>query len=567
MNKLQLKNWSPIFLIIVVGVSLRLYKNFSSSLIPGINGGYYPFQVKLILENFKLGFNDMPFIFYFQALIVKILTFFVDTDIDILIINTSKIVDSIFPTLVVLPIFILARKQFENKLIPSNIYIITLCAYSILSISSASVFCSDYQKNAVGIVWLASSCLGVYLYLKNGQLKYIYIALIFITLNLITHIGTLGAFICFILVLFSIIIVTEKKQLFKHKRKILILISIAIISVFILKFIDAKRFERLIHFILSPFNFFENPVIFFLLNNNPITIGSYIGSYIIFNLLSIFGLIYLLKKKYSFEKRIWVYTLAISFTGLFMCSPLIGMNWSFRFLWISYIFIVIQYIFIFSVMPNRRNRILLLSFFLLSLLIFSKKSINPKKPFISEESYAELTTLKDRIKFDENTIILTTHGLEWWTGFSLNTYVGQGYSLTKKEFNKYNSVYVLLQKKGNNYGNSAWSHFLDVEVPNTAIEKFNGDFFQVYKLNEPLNFDKSISKPPLIFGKIITLNDNYIIVKNNLSKHKVLINNSTRVELKSNQLKKLEKGMKIKIWGNRLPFSNTIEALTIHQID
>ncbi|MCF6280586.1 MAG: hypothetical protein L3J14_09610 [Flavobacteriaceae bacterium] len=222
MNKLQLKNWNSIFLIIVAGILLRLYKNFSSSLIPGINGGYYPFQVKLILENSKLGFSDMPFIFYFQALIVKILTFFVDTDIDTLIINTSKIVDSIFPTLVVLPVFILARNQFKNKLIPSNIYIITLCAYSILSISSASMLCSDYQKNAVGIVWLASSCLGVYLYLKNGQLKYIYITLIFVTLNLITHIGTLGAFICFILTLFSIIIITEKKQLFKHKRKILI---------------------------------------------------------------------------------------------------------------------------------------------------------------------------------------------------------------------------------------------------------------------------------------------------------------------------------------------------------
>jgi hypothetical protein len=565
--KIKFNNWSPIFLIIAIGISLRLYKNFSTTLIPGINGGYYPFQVKLILENFRLGFNDMPFVFYFQAFIVKILTFFIDTNIDTLIINTSKIVDSVFPTLVVLPIFILARKQFEDKPITSNIYIIALCAYSILSISSISMLCSDYQKNAVGIVWLASSCLGVYFYLKSGQLKYIYITLVFVVLNLITHIGTLGAFVFFILITFSIIIVTEKKKLFRHLSKITVLICLAIIAVFILQFIDLKRFERLIHFISSPLSFFENPVIYFLLNNNPKTIASYLGSYIIFNSLGIFGLLYLLKKKYLFEKRIWVFAVAISLTGLFMCSPLIGVNWSFRFLWISYIFIIIQYVFVFSVIANRRNRLLVLSFFLLTLLIFSKKSIQPKKTFISEDSYAELITLKDKIKFDDNTIILTTHGLEWWTGFSLNTYIGQDYSLTIKEFNKYSSVYVLIQKKGNNFENSGWSHFLDVEVPITATKKFDGDFFQLYQLNEPLNFDKSISAPPLTFGEIITLTNEYIVLENMVSKYKVIINNTTRIELKASQEKSLKEGMKIEIWGNRVPFSDKIEAHTIHQIN
>jgi len=51
---------------------LRLVFNFSYELIPGINGGYYPLQIRTVLESGRLGFPDMPLYFYLNAGLVRL---------------------------------------------------------------------------------------------------------------------------------------------------------------------------------------------------------------------------------------------------------------------------------------------------------------------------------------------------------------------------------------------------------------------------------------------------------------------------------------------------------------
>lgn len=566
MNKTKLKAWIPIILLILIGVSIRLANNFSTSLIPGVNGGYYPFQVKSILDNFRLGYSDMPFIFYFQALIVKILTIFIKGDINHIIIVTSKIVDSILPTLIVLPVFILARKQFKDKSIKSDIYIITLCAFSVLYFSFIGILGSDLQKNSTGLVWLSFSLLGLYLYIMDKRKKNLYITVIFVLLNFLTHIGTFGAFVCFGMIYGLISIFTLGKQIAKLKKHILIISGIIIVFLAALLILDVQRFDRLITFVVSPLTFFENPEILFLLNKQPITTGPWLGNYIVCNFLAIFGLIYILKNRQSFQAGVWKYVLSLSLAGLFMSSPLLGIDWSARFLWISIVFLILEYIFIFSIMTKKRNRLILVSFFILVMVVFLQPSLYPKRPHITEESYNELYKIGDSISFTENSIILTRHGLEWWSGLVLNTYVGQDYSLTIQEYYKYDSVYILVQKNGNNYKNLGWSHFLEVEIPASATKKFDGNYFELYKLNEPLNYDRYISKPPLAYGEILEITDNQLLIGNEKYKYKIVLTGKTRVYFKTDS-KKLRIGMQIEIWGKRVPFSLKIKAETIHEIE
>ena len=81
-----------IFVAIVL-IALRLFYNFSTDLIPGVNGGYYPLQVRLIIETASLGFSDMPLYFYFNAAIVWFVSSITTIEINTIIINTVKIVE------------------------------------------------------------------------------------------------------------------------------------------------------------------------------------------------------------------------------------------------------------------------------------------------------------------------------------------------------------------------------------------------------------------------------------------------------------------------------------------
>ena len=81
-------------LITLTAIFLRLYISFSHNLILGVDGGYYPLQVRNILNTGFLSFNDVPLYFYFCASIVKVISFLGFTITDETIISVIKIIDS-----------------------------------------------------------------------------------------------------------------------------------------------------------------------------------------------------------------------------------------------------------------------------------------------------------------------------------------------------------------------------------------------------------------------------------------------------------------------------------------
>ena len=95
--------------------TFRLWKKINSYPY-GINGGYYPLQVRILLNTGHLGFSDMPLYFYFNVFFVKIASLITSIDTDNLIINTSKIIDSISLPLLVIPLYLIDKNIFENTL-------------------------------------------------------------------------------------------------------------------------------------------------------------------------------------------------------------------------------------------------------------------------------------------------------------------------------------------------------------------------------------------------------------------------------------------------------------------
>ena len=95
----------PYLLFGLLLLIFRAYINFSTELVPGLNGGYYPLQVRTILENGSLGFPDMPLYFYLNAFAVQVLQGFTNFPLDTLIINTTKVFDTVLLPLTIIPLF------------------------------------------------------------------------------------------------------------------------------------------------------------------------------------------------------------------------------------------------------------------------------------------------------------------------------------------------------------------------------------------------------------------------------------------------------------------------------
>ncbi|MFA7044400.1 MAG: hypothetical protein WC186_08645, partial [Bacteroidales bacterium] len=220
------------FLLGLIALSIRLYLNFSQELIPGVNGGYYPLQVRSILTNGLLGFSDMPLLFYFDAYLIKFITFFGLSLTDTLIMNVVKIVDSFSIPLLLIPLYKIIRLEGHKT---PKIFETSIISFAVLSFSPL-ILTSDLQKNALAITFLF--CFVGYLlsYLNNKKRFEMILSIVFLILIGLTHFGTF-----IIAVLFLVLIIG-----YIYKRKAIIPLSIVIlIGLGFIAAFDITRLNRL----------------------------------------------------------------------------------------------------------------------------------------------------------------------------------------------------------------------------------------------------------------------------------------------------------------------------------
>ena len=384
----------------------------------------------------------MPLVFYLEATITEIISIFSSLDFKDAIISATKVTDSVVPPLLAIPVFLLGAKLTKGLGWEKTFYTYVLCAFSVLYFSFIVILASDYHKNAIGLIFVAFCLYNIYKYNLHKGKKQLILAFLFFCLCLLTHIGCFGALLLFVLVFTFFKIIRQRNIIRKYWKSLFVAVLALSASIILLALLDNQRFERLTTFLSSPLTFFENPVLWFLLDNQPIVHGLALMNLLVANVLSILGFVYILIRRKRFEPNEQVFALAIATSSLFLSSPLIGLDWSERFINISFVFIVIQYLFIYKIMTKKFFRVASLSFFILAIVYSFRPAILGKRPHITDEAYQELLTIKQDIPLGENSIVITRHGLEWWSGFVLDTKVGQEFSLSKSDFEKYDSVFA-----------------------------------------------------------------------------------------------------------------------------
>lgn len=474
----------PLAFIIGVAASIRWRANFGG-LMPGVNGPYYPVQVRSLLENGRLGFPDFPFVFWLEALVAKLLFALKMGPLSDCIMWASKGVDAVFPALAAVPAFLLTRswvlngtRRFWSALV--------VAAFSILFLFALFTI-ADLQKNSVGDVWLFFFIYYLYQALRQRSRRAFVVAGAFFVLTGLTHIGCFGVAIVFLVVTAtaSLLLEPARRQMILRGAGFLLLLLATTTAVLYL-FFDPARVERLLTVFLLPAELFEKPVLFTSLspfNVPPLIVG---------NIVAIGGMVLLTRRWTTIEPAHRLTVLAAVPLTFLLASPFFGQEWSAR---LSVMALIPTAVVLAFLLTHLRSWIatFVLTAGVLVLIVFSVMvSSGPgfRPAGISEASYGELHQLRDLIAQPEETLVLARHGLEWWAAWVLETDVGQRPDLEPEVWDQYAEILFLEQIAGSaGYGPGGGGPFgppfPEVRIPPDAEILFEGQYFRLARAAQP----------------------------------------------------------------------------------
>jgi len=458
-KKQQMKRKIIFLLIGLSAIAVRLLINFKYQLIPGINGGYYPLQIRHLLNAGSLAFADMPLLFYFDALIIKLANLVTDVEFNTLIINTIKLIDSIFYSLVLLPVFFLLKKLNPQIRLYQEIVLLFLLCFS----NSSLIFVSDIQKNgfAIPFVFLFIYFASEIRTWQNKKLLF-FTGLSFIMLAL-SHFGAFAITLFMLLVYLAV----------KYKKKALLpIFLITIFAVFLIAVFDSVRAIRLITIALQ---IFQEPAISQGLS--ALELMQILFSYTITAL----GLWVFHKKKQEItaENQVLLKTLLII---IFIFSlPLFAMEYLKR---IQLMLFVPQFLAIAILWQHLKKKsafVLMLAIILFSLLP-ALQVLKFKKPSISYAAFQDLKNIKQLT--DNETIIIARHGLEWWVAWQLECKIANE-KARNSAIKKHKTIIFLEQRKGRNILNSqSKSIFTEVKPAKGSKKIYSSNYFVAYRLQK-----------------------------------------------------------------------------------
>jgi hypothetical protein len=396
-----------------------------------VDGGYYPVQVRNILNTGFLSFKDVPLYFYFCASIVKGISFLGFTVTDATIISVIKIVDSAALPLLAIPLYKLVTRKEQPVSVPAAIAILS---FAILSFTPF-VILGDLQKNAFAIPLAFMFILFCEDYLINPVRRNLIAVVISLTVIALTHFGVFVFSLAILII--GIFIIYRKKAILPSL--ILFFVGFGLIALF-----DFNRAFRLLTFWKV---IFEGPAL--LQGSLPFPLLlNFLFSY----LLAGFAVFQFRKFNNRLDKasKYMVLTLII-LIGLF-AFPLIDQEYFQRFNVLLFIPQLLLIAYIIRMNPKFAPPLSISLVLLTTLSIFMYFS-EEKKPCITDQTFHDIQNIRKLLPENrESSIVIASHGMEFWTAWALNVKVGQDRAMDKIGLDKYINVILLQQKNEEKQG-------------------------------------------------------------------------------------------------------------------
>jgi hypothetical protein len=431
---------AALMIVLVLGWYLRYQASMTTELIPGINGAYYPLQVRSILETGGLGIPDFPLLFYVNAAFALLLSIFMELNEAVVL--ATRLVDLVVPVLIAVPVMLFAFEFSQDRrksyLVGAATLLIGVVAVANTSLLRMS---GDFQKNAVALPFSLTFLYFLYRSFSHQMKRDYLLAALFFAITCLTHLGvtaltlTAGGF-------YSLIALASHPN---RRKAFLIAGSMLLIALLVLTVVylyDSTRIERLLSVVLEPDNLFspldgdDSP------NNKQMGSNFFDDRLLLGNILGILGIVLTITLRHSTDNPTRTLLWAASLTALLFASPVISPAWSQRLALMAFLPGLIPLVFLVMRTSWGWVSALGVAVFVVATTLTSPGVFTQKT--LTSEAYDELVEMKDFLE-DGETLVFAEHGLEWWVAWTMETEITNRYYLAAQAWDEYDAVYILQQ--------------------------------------------------------------------------------------------------------------------------
>ncbi len=459
-----------ISLIVLAGAAARALLLFSTPLVPGMNGAYYLVQARSLLQQGKLGIPDLPLTFVIQAILAKIVQFVSGASLESSIVFAVKFADAVLPALVAVPVFALVRRWAKRS--GADLWVPACTALAAAAGAPALVMVGDFQKNSLGLVWLAALLWALNNWLEQPSVKRALLPVTFLGLIGVTHIGVFG----WALALTALVMGVALWRCEASTRRAIVPwlfaggAACAVAAGLVLWKFDPARVQRLASAATHPLTYLHQ-------NQGPAMRGTPPGGQNNFRppggpngfpggpgMLpggwNWIPTVALLAASTAAIAAVWfrrknlpagsVAVVTGCALGLLILSgPWVTGDKVMRFRLIAVGPALICGSFAILQLRWARVRTVVATLMALALLVpGAMRVMHGGRPVITLEAANELRSLSADIPAPGKTLIVARHGLEWWAAWYLHTHIAHANALTEADWKNFDAVYFLRQKGG-----------------------------------------------------------------------------------------------------------------------
>jgi len=474
--------WFVITFIVLVAIAERAWLLFSTPLVPGMNGAYYLVQTRSLLEHARLGIPDFPLTFCVDAVLAKLIQLIFRVSFESSIVLAVKLEDALLPALVALPVFALVHGWARRA--GAGIWLPVCAALTVAAGAPALAMAGDFQKNSLALLWLAALLWRLRIWLDEPKAKNAALAVMFLILTGLTHIGVFGWALVLAALALTVGIWRGKPEtrhviwpwLFAGGAACLLAAALVL-----WKF-DPARVHRLANALTHPLTYLGNdqgkrgsppnfkPPNLFLSgqngfrpqpngNRNFPPPGGGPGGMLLgprnwvpsaaFLLVSAGALtaVWFRRKRLSGGDVAVVVGCGLGL--IVLGGPWVTGDKVMRFSLIAVGPAVICAAFALLELPFPKTRNTVMAFIAI-VLVGAGVALNKHggQPVITAQAADELRSLAGEISEPARTLIVARHGLEWWTAWFLHTHVAHVDALADSDWQNYVQIFFLRQKSG-----------------------------------------------------------------------------------------------------------------------
>ncbi len=445
-----------VVLVLVAAIALRSALLWQSPYVPGMNGAYYLIQARSLLEKGQLGVPDLPLTFMLQAGVARLLEG-LGLAPTTAVVTSVKLCDGLLPALLALPVWWLARlwcraAERDERLALVPALLVTCSAPPLTMVG-------DFQKNALGLVWLAMLLVTLRERGEKSGAWRSLATLCCLALIGLTHIGVFGAALTYT----AAVLVTEAvvKRDGRAWRRLLFALAAALVAAavgtVVLQRFDPQRVHRLLTALTRPAAFLNEHgdngggppggVLWQLLD--PV---HWLAS-LAFAAVAIPAALAAWRRRDRLPSADVVLVVGMAAGTLLLTGPWLAGDKMGRFALIAFMPVVLlgSFALLHLASPQRLR---------LAAWVAGGIGLATALPVVAfwpgpragREAIVEMAQLKPLITDPANTLVVAAHGTEWWVAWTLHTQVAQPSVLKPELWQRHQQVLFLENRRGDGPG-------------------------------------------------------------------------------------------------------------------